>query len=674
MTHGIKSLAQDLAKHGRYNDDMVAHISSDEARLLKSLGGSGTINPHTGLPEFGMFGIGGGGGILGTGINKNASDPVSNALSNNPISKAVSSGVQSAAGAVDKGLVSLDKTVGKTIPGGWGTVASVAGSMVGLPTAAMVGLGALNGSGVMRKGGKFNLQGAIMGGAMAYGASELGEYMRGANVPTEGAASAVEKVAEEGTKAAFDPQTLASTGMIESTDKAALNSLAKGIENGAGAGLQVAPPPSIGSQIMSGNFGDAISQAGNNISQGVSNLGTNIAEGASKAWDSAGNALDKATTLDTYGNAIDKGMTNASDTLSGAKNLLGAGDMTSKAASDLASASAKAAGTMSPGMAAGMTAYAGMGLAALDQQRQYLKDQAASGAISNQQYNEELAKIEAQAEEGRKVVAANPLQVNPGINGISEGPSLYSREGSTDTLYDKNPYGGTTLYAAGGAVNPTPTNPPDDQTNIANQSPIQQIGGQSSMRTLPSLGPDFNWGNMQAYQGTRADETAAMQANQAAGIQTMGSIGQPLFNPAGNVAQTSMPQSTGTGPQSYYGGSQLSNGIGGLGGMGSNQGAFPLQGNYGIVKMAAGGMPPRFLSGGGDGMSDSIHANINGSQEARLADGEFVVPADVVSHIGNGSSKAGAKQLYSMMDRVRQARTGRKSQGKQINPRKLMAA
>jgi len=71
-------------------------------------------------------------------------------------------------------------------------------------------------------------------------------------------------------------------------------------------------------------------------------------------------------------------------------------------------------------------------------------------------------------------------------------------------------------------------------------------------------------------------------------------------------------------------------------------------------------------------MSDSIKANIGGTQEARLADGEFVIPADVVSHLGNGSSKAGAKQLYAMMDKVRQARTGRKAQGKQINPRKYM--
>lgn len=73
------------------------------------------------------------------------------------------------------------------------------------------------------------------------------------------------------------------------------------------------------------------------------------------------------------------------------------------------------------------------------------------------------------------------------------------------------------------------------------------------------------------------------------------------------------------------------------------------------------------LKGRGDGMSDDIHATINDKQPARLADGEFVVPADVVSHLGNGSTDAGAKHLYAMMDKVRQARTGRKSQGKQIS-------
>jgi hypothetical protein len=81
----------------------------------------------------------------------------------------------------------------------------------------------------------------------------------------------------------------------------------------------------------------------------------------------------------------------------------------------------------------------------------------------------------------------------------------------------------------------------------------------------------------------------------------------------------------------------------------------------------------RMLKGPGDGMSDNIPATIAGKQPARLANEEFVVPADVVSHLGNGSSEAGAKALYKMMDRVRQARTGTKKQGKQINPEKYLA-
>ena len=89
---------------------------------------------------------------------------------------------------------------------------------------------------------------------------------------------------------------------------------------------------------------------------------------------------------------------------------------------------------------------------------------------------------------------------------------------------------------------------------------------------------------------------------------------------------------------------------------------------------AKGGLPPRFLSGGGDGMSDSIKANIDGKQEARLADGEFVVPADVVSHLGNGSSKAGARKLYAMMDKIRKARTGRERQAPEVNAQRYMPA
>ena len=91
--------------------------------------------------------------------------------------------------------------------------------------------------------------------------------------------------------------------------------------------------------------------------------------------------------------------------------------------------------------------------------------------------------------------------------------------------------------------------------------------------------------------------------------------------------------------------------------------------------MAAGGSTsPRgtYLQGHTDGMADKIPGTIDGIQPARLAHGEFVVPADVVSHLGNGNSDAGAQQLYKMMDKVRMARTGTKEQGKRINPNKFM--
>jgi hypothetical protein len=73
-------------------------------------------------------------------------------------------------------------------------------------------------------------------------------------------------------------------------------------------------------------------------------------------------------------------------------------------------------------------------------------------------------------------------------------------------------------------------------------------------------------------------------------------------------------------------------------------------------------------------MSDSIPATIAGKQPARLADGEFVVPADVVSHLGNGSTDAGAKKLYSMMNKIRKARTGKKKQAPAVKASRYMPA
>jgi hypothetical protein len=107
----------------------------------------------------------------------------------------------------------------------------------------------------------------------------------------------------------------------------------------------------------------------------------------------------------------------------------------------------------------------------------------------------------------------------------------------------------------------------------------------------------------------------------------------------------------------------------------------------GLMKLAGGGMTymeaggttgptgePRMVQGTGDGMSDSVPATIEGVQEARLANDEFVIPADVVADIGNGSSNAGAKKLYNAMDRIRKARHGTTKQPPEIRAERLMPA
>ena len=103
--------------------------------------------------------------------------------------------------------------------------------------------------------------------------------------------------------------------------------------------------------------------------------------------------------------------------------------------------------------------------------------------------------------------------------------------------------------------------------------------------------------------------------------------------------------------------------------------AVATEANGGLMAMAGGGMAGQFdlggysdggrlLRGPGDGVSDSIPATIGNKRPARLADGEFVVPARIVSELGNGSTEAGARKLYAMMDRVQSARRGTVGKGR----------
>jgi hypothetical protein len=126
----------------------------------------------------------------------------------------------------------------------------------------------------------------------------------------------------------------------------------------------------------------------------------------------------------------------------------------------------------------------------------------------------------------------------------------------------------------------------------------------------------------------------AMQAQQSAPVESMG----------GSVSGFSNAD-----PGGMFGGAQSGDVGFAYGGLAALAGG----GQSHLGDYSDGG---RLLRGPGDGVSDSIPASIGDKRPARLADGEFVVPARIVSELGNGSTEAGARKLYAMMDRVQKAR------------------
>jgi len=134
--------------------------------------------------------------------------------------------------------------------------------------------------------------------------------------------------------------------------------------------------------------------------------------------------------------------------------------------------------------------------------------------------------------------------------------------------------------------------------------------------------------------------------NNYAPVESAGtSLGGGLGSPA---AQGQTSSQSGEGNPGEQGGQTSSDTGVGNPGESYAQGGISNLGDY-----SDGG---RLLRGPGDGVSDDIPAMIGQKQQARLADGEFVVPARIVSELGNGSTEAGARQLYAMMDRVQKAR------------------
>lgn len=550
QVHGLKAIAQDLQDMGRGGDTMLAHINPQEAALLKRMGGSGTINPATGLPEF-----------LKIKALKSVEKPF---RSDGAIGKLAAPIIDPIRGIIQD----------------LGPVATIAAGLYS-PWAAGI-VGGLSG----QKG--FDFKRALLSGAMAYGAQNLAQ---GLSASSDAALTAA-----------------ADTAAPAVTDVAA--SLGTDVATGAGSQAAMLAEQAAG-------FGDA----------GLANIASSGAYGAGSAANLVGAAADTtAGMVDAYnaGNQsmFDKGIQSVSDLGSKVGTQIkdvGSGIYNLASGDPRAMEAFKASGVTLGNTAAPMfLGYSG--IAAIDEQEKFLKEQLEKGDIANDEFNRQMALIEGSRRRSEEAVRRNPYMFAKG----GEVP----RYGLGGIMKALDPAKGI-LQKAQVAIPSVPA--PEEARSvgiaenvISKASPeqlsaylgeLRKASGSDKGAYLALLNNPMNF----AYGGS-VDDTAGMDDLSPTGM-AQGSLGN------------------------------LSQGL----------------------RFAEGGQP-RFLSGGGDGMSDDIPATIGGKQPARLADGEFVIPADVVSHLGNGSSKAGAKQLYSMMDKVRTARTGTKKQGKQIKPAKFMPA
>ena len=182
------------------------------------------------------------------------------------------------------------------------------------------------------------------------------------------------------------------------------------------------------------------------------------------------------------------------------------------------------------------------------------------------------------------------------------------------------------------------------------------------------------------------DTQTYMQAQAATPARTYGTAAVDTMTDAWNQLHPSAPISNPNAPQATSNYSYNTQADQYSGPAPTSGYSFdPQTGQYTQRVMAAGGLSDlggysdggRLLRGPGDGVSDSIPAQIGNRQPARLADGEFVVPARIVSELGNGSTEAGAKQLYKMLDRVQNARaktTGKSKVAKNTNAAKYLPA
>jgi hypothetical protein len=243
--------------------------------------------------------------------------------------------------------------------------------------------------------------------------------------------------------------------------------------------------------------------------------------------------------------------------------------------------------------------------------------------------------------------------------------------------------GGGLMGYAGGGTPYEPYQPISGNSNVtASPGPAPDASGQGVSNTAQNVGlgmmamgqtPGIATGLAGVIGQAIADSQMSSMSNANAAMGAANAGGHSVTSDAsGNVSVGPGPSSNGMGVATDGSDSAPSAPSGGD--SSDARGGYLSRGHFDQRPRMAGGDARynlggysdggRLLRGPGDGVSDSIPAVIGKRQPARLADGEFVVPARIVSEIGNGSTEAGARKLYAMMDRIQAARGKTVGKGK----------
>ena len=614
----------DLASHvqgaGRGEDKVLVHMTPGEVKGLQSLamahGGSLTINPQTGLPEAGFLSS-----LLPMAIGFGLA-PFTGGLSAALITGA---GYTAATGSLKKGI--------------------------------MAGLGAYGGAG-------------LAGGLNAMGASSV----NAANAANASATAAAQTPA----------LNVASAGGVEGLKQNLY---------GAGQGVFSTMPAATGTAVPS-----ALSMQGGQSAINLTAMQQNALAGTPRALPTEA-TISGATTVPTAP-SISRPFTDyMSQVGQGAKNVYAGG-----------TEGLKALGAAMPeySITGGLLGTAGTyGIEKQEEAEEEMRRREANknlGMIRPYTFDYGMANVSGEPYTGSAertyfqptYTAGTPYKA-PGPEYAADGGLMgYAVGGPIEQMADMNAVGMNTGYPMANLQTPMYSNPAmqrPEATNVIAPSADAGVnaytgearfaGGGETQYGRPILGPHAgqmnseNQTRSQLAGGRRPSSTAptaplpeylydpkTMQFTQTVGgnsvtggiaTPAMQQIRQPTSPARPLIPNIDIPAYQTPEQQLGLGGfyDYMNQQMGGYAGYAAGGGVSTL-GDY-----SDGG---RLLKGPGDGVSDSIPASIGNRQPARLADGEFVVPARIVSEIGNGSTEAGARKLYAMMDRVQRAR--RKTTGK----------